>query len=401
MRVLLLIAALLCASASSAGEQTLPRATYERLQQAQQLIENGDTGKALVELRTLLTDTQDSRYAQAVVLQTIAHAHIGRDDYQAAIPALQRSLALGMLPTDAQQRLRHNLAQLLLATEQFKAAVGVLGQYLSAAKKNGQTVKAEIHAMLGGAHLRLENYQAAIEPLSKAIALSDNPRENWYQALLGARHAVEDYKACAQLLHRMIELFPRNDRYWQQLAGIELTRGRHAEALAVMELAHRRGHLQSEQQLLQLAQLYLHRSEPFKAAQLIEAEIAKRRINSSAKNWRLAADAWQQARETERAIHALQQALNHGEAPRTSLRLARLYLEDDRPAEAADVLDRLLHKGKPNAEEEGKAWLLLGIAQHANHADADAALSFRRASRFEVSRKDAGQWLAYLETEVE
>lgn len=388
--------ALLLAMPLAARQQALSKQLYQRLQDSLQLIESGDTARAITQLERMLADNKQRPYAQAVLLQTLAHAHIARQDYQAAIPRLEQGLALAVLPDEAQQRLRFNLAQLYLATARYEAAITMLQRWLAKAQAMAQPVRAEIYAMLGSARLQLKDYKQAIAPLQQAIAHSEAPKESWYQGLLGAHYALKDYPQCAALLREMISLFPERTRYWRQLAGVELTRGHHGKALAVLELAWRDGQLTSERDLLQLAQLYLYRTEPYKAAQLLEQAIGQGHITATTKHWQLAADAWYQARETARSIAALQQALAGGAGADLRLRLARLQLEAGQRQAAVSSLRQMLAQPGLDTTTRGRAWLLLGMAEYQGKALAKARAAFVEASRIAPSRADAEQWLAFL-----
>lgn len=378
------------AAAPAADAPALSPQTYQALQVAQEQLEAGDTAKAIAALQKLSAATAEQPYEQAVVLQTLAHAYIAKEDYAAAIPHLQRSLELAALPAEAAQRTRYNLAQLYMATERFAEAVELLKAWFAAAEQP----QAEAHVMLGSALLQLKRYQEAIAPLRTAIDMSAEPKESWYQGLLGAHSELKQYDQCAALLHTMLQRFPERGGYWRQLAGMHLLREKYAEAAAVMELAHLRGHLETERDLLNLAQLQLHQNAPYKAAALIEQEIGRGRIEVSAKNWELAANAWAQAREMKRAITALERAA--GQDAELGLRLAQLYLEDEQWQKAAGHLRQLLKQPRLKDDTAGQLWLLLGMAQQKLGRTDDATVAFTEAARFNRTRDAAGQWLAYL-----
>ena len=283
-RISIALCLLFITFAQSLGAATpaLSKHAYQRIQSAQELLSAGKTRQAIKILKELVDASTKRPYEQAVALQSLAHAELARDRPAAAIPLLERGLALAVLPDDAQQRTRYNLAQLYMASERFASALKQLKQWFA---KEPQP-KAEAYALLGSAHLQLKHYRSAVKPLRQAIARSKRARESWYQGLLGAYSELKDYKQCAKLLRTMIKLFPTRGAYWRQLAGIELLRQRYRDALAVMELAYLRGHFESERDLLNLAQLYAQRDAPYKAAQLIEKEIAAGRIRSRRKNSR-------------------------------------------------------------------------------------------------------------------
>lgn len=387
----LLLTSVACALAAAEKTPTLSQQTYKVLQSTQDLLDAGKKTKALQRLERLVRETAKSPYEQAVSLQALAHAHIDQGDYRKAIPYLKRSLDLDALPAEAQQRSRYNLAQLYLATEQFKAAIGQFKRWF----KSAADPKPEAYMMLGSAHLQLKQYRQAITPLRKAIQLSKTPKESWYQSLLGAYHELKDYKQSIKLLHRMLKLFPDNADYWKQLSAMEMMRKHTAQALAVMELAYLRGHLNAQRDLLNLVQLYAMRDAPYKAARLLQDEIAKGRIKPSAKIWEQLANAWHQAREIPRSIEALEKAVAAGDDADLSLRLAQLYLENRRWTDAEKILLNKLKQKDPKAQDQ--AWLLLGIARYEAKAVDKSRNAFSKAAKFPKTRQQAEQWLAFLD----
>ncbi|MDH5573358.1 MAG: tetratricopeptide repeat protein [Gammaproteobacteria bacterium] len=391
--LMIMLLVLMMATPLAAATKALSKQTYQQLQASQKLLEAGDHNKAIALLDTLLTETAERPYEQAVTLQTLAHAYISQDNYDKAIPCLQRSLELKQLPDDAQQRARYNLAQLYLAGKRFDDAIATINIWLAQATQP----RAEVYAMLGSAYLQLSRYADAVDPLRQAIKLNATPKENWYQSLLGAYNELKNYKRCIELLRNMIALFPQRPLYWRQLAGIEMMLEHHHQALAVMELAYLRGHLDTERDLLNLAQLYAQLNAPYKAATLIEKEIASKRIEDNGKHWELAANAWGQARENKHAINALEQAWKKSPQPALGLRLSQHYIEAQRWQVAGDVLQNLLDRKKMKDDDAGRAWLLLGITRFETKLRDEARTALTEASKYSKTQKDARQWLAALE----
>ncbi|MEA2094984.1 MAG: hypothetical protein U9P11_10535 [Pseudomonadota bacterium] len=364
---------------------------HKRLNSIHELIDQGRDDAALSALNTLLPQVGQRRYEKAVVLQNLAYVQTGRDRFNAAIKAFEESLALKALPETAQQQMRYNLAQLYLASAAPAKAVPILLEWFDQATDPA----AEAYLLLGHAQAQLKHYRKAIPALQQAIERAETPHEDWYETLLAMHYELKSYPACASLLKQMIRLFPENDAYWQQLAGMYMTLNKPAPALTVLELAWRRGSMKSEQDLIQLVQLYLYQDIPFKAARLLEAEMNSGRIKRSVSNQELLANAWTLARERDAAIRAYQQVAAAGHNAEADFTLAQLYLEDERWDEAAAVLESAL--AKTGLRNPGNAWLLLGIAHYELNAPAAARGSFQKATRFEATRKTARQWLAHLE----
>lgn len=393
-----LTVALLCfivtsgAHAKDEQKQQLSQQTYESIMAAQKALDTGNTKKAITDLQRLAEELAEKPYEQAVVLQSLAHAHIARDNYAAAIPPLKHCIDLAALPEEPQQRARYNLATLYMATEKFGKAIDLLGTWFTQAREP----KPEAYVMLATAHLQRKQYREAIKPLRTAIDMTTAPKESWYQSLLGAHSELKEYNRCAELLHLMLKLFPERTSYWRQLVGIQLTREKYQDALAVMELALLRGQLETEQEYLNLAQLYMHLNAPFKAAKLIEVQMKKGLLKASSKNWEYAANAWLLAREIEKAINALEQAIKGTGNSDLTLRLAQLYIEHEQWTKAADQLRRLLKDKKLQGNKAGRAWLLLGIAEIKSQESQRAFTAFTQAAKHPKTREPATQWLSYL-----
>ncbi len=393
-----LLAVLLCVTgfapvAHAGKEKVLSQQTYKVLMTARDYLEKGKAAKAIAGLKQLLTGLEEKPYEQAIVLQGLSHAHISREDYASAIPPLKRCIDLGLLPDEPQQRAHYNLVKLYMATEDFTEAIDMLKIWFTREERP----RAEAYVMLAMAHLQQGHYQQAIEPLRKAIKISAEPRESWYQSLLGAHSELKQYDRCATLLHTMLKLFPDRPNYWRQLAGIQLMRNRYRDALAAMELAYLRGHIKTERELLNLAQLYLHLNAPYKAATLMEDEIRHGRIKKTEKNWEHTANAWLLARERSRSIVALEKAKAGLGNPKLGLRLAQLYMESRRWKEAGRTLDSIIRAGKLDSADTGQAWMLLGIVRHEAKSTREARAAFVQARKYHKTASGAKQWLAFLE----
>ncbi len=391
-----LVTALLCAFttvAYTAPNKALSQQTYRVLMTAQGSLEKGQTSKAIASLKKLSATLGKSPYEQAIVLQNLSNAHIAREEYRAAIPPLKRSLSLNALPAQPQQRARYNLINLHMATDGFLEAIKLLKVWFSHTK----TPRADAYVMLATAYLQLGRFQEAVVPLRKAIRMSTEPRENWYQSLLWAQSELKQFGHCATLLQTMLKLFPGRPDYWRQLAGIQLTRERYRDALATMELAYLRGHIKVEKELLDLAQLYLHLNAPYKAAALMENEIRRGRIKKAEKNWEHLGNAWLLAREANKAIAALESARGGLHDPRLDLRLAQLYMESRRWNEAGDTLDSIISGAKLDAAGTGRAWMLLGIVRYEAKLPGAARVAFEQARKYPKTADDAAQWLALID----
>lgn len=379
--------------AHAGNKKVLSQKTYKALMVTQEFLGEGENSKAIAGLKKLLTRLKDKSYEQAIVLQSLSHAYIAQEDYLSAIPPLKQSFNLAMLPDEPQQRVHNNLIRLYMATEGFIEAIDLLKIWFVQVEEP----QAETYAMFATAYLQLGRYQESIEPLQEAIKRSDAPKESWYQSLLGAYNELKKHDRCITLLHSMLQLFPDRPNYWRQLAGIQLMENNYRDALATMELAYLRGHIETEQEFLNLAQLYLHLNAPYKAAVLMEKEIKRSHLDKTEKNWEYTANAWLLARETEKAVAALEKARAMSKDPQLGLRLAQLYMESKRWVDASSMLDVILSDKKLDVAGIGQAWVLLGIARHEAKLLPEARAAFEQAKRYQKTASSAKQWLVFLD----
>ena len=376
----------------AAGGKALSPYVYKKLTTIQQQIDQGTYNDALVTLEKLLIESGQSAYEQAVVQQMLGYVQISRESYPAAITAFERSLALQQLPESTGQHLRYNLGQLYLAQDQPDKAIAILERWFE-----GETSPpAPAHVLLAQALARKKQYRKAIPLLQKANSLSAEPHAEWYETLLAMHYELQSYRDCVPLLKKMIRLFPQHSRYWQQLAGVYMALNDQDAALSALEPAFRQGVLTSEQELLQLAQLYLATGVPYKAARLIEQQIELGKLGNTARHRELLAHAWSSARERKQAISALERTIRDAAKPELRLRLAQWYIEAGNWRGVTEVLTPF--NGKENDRTTSQARLLLGIA-HFELGNTDTAReAFRLARQFPKTSQPAQQWLDFIDS---
>ena len=376
----------------AAGGKALSPYTYKTLATIQQQMEQGSYNDALAALNKMLKNTGQPDYEQAVVQQMLGYVQIGRESYPAAITAFEHSLALQQLPETTEQHLRYNLAQLYLARGQTDKAITILENWF----EKEASPSAQSHVLLAQALAQNRQYRQAIPQLQQANSLSDKPHAEWYEALLAMHYELQSYRDCVPLLRKMIRLFPQYPRYWQQLAGVYMALNDQDAALAALELAFRQGVLNSEQALLQLAQLYLSRGVPYKAAHLLEQQIEAGKIRNTAQQREMLAHAWSNAREREQAINALESAMKDAAIPELRLQLAQWYVEAENWRAVTEVLAPL--RSKENNQANAQARVLLGIAHFELGKTDTAREAFRRAQQFPKTSQAAQQWLDFIDS---
>ena len=253
------------------------------------------------------------------------------------------------------------------------------------------------HIMLAHALIGQERYADAREPILKAIGdqreVGKKPRENWLALLSAVYFNMEDYPAMRSVLYELVTLYPK-EQYLINLAALHGQLGETDKQLALVESMLDDKRLSRGHHLLNLVNLFLAQQLPYKAANLLEQEMASERIEVSQRNLELLSQAWYMAGEQRKAIPPLEQAAQLAEDGELYLRAARLYMDIYEWKNAETAASAAIAKG--GLRQPGNAWLLQGMSQTRRNQFQSAKKLLRRASEFEESAKWANQWLKFI-----
>jgi tetratricopeptide (TPR) repeat protein len=392
LAMLLLLFGLPLAAELSEQEKNAAKYTYDYLTLVEALVRHERYGEARRELDALLRRVEGNVYETAMAHQSYGYVAIGLNDYPKAIEYFQKAIDSGQLPQEVNHSLRFTNAQLLLQESKPKAALKLLKRWFEDEKRPSAAAR----VLLAQIHYALKQWQSAIREMKRALAQADSPQESWYQFLVGLYLESDQLKPAAELLQRMLQLFPDNGLYWRQLAGVLLQSGRERRAAATLAVAAQKGLLESAD-LLRLARLYLHQEMPLNAADLLTQALKEGELARDKEPLSLLADAWLLAREQERALKVLGELTGIDRSGRAQLRAGALLFELERWQEAAAMLEKGLRMSdKPNRSD----WLLLGVAAVRTNDRETAKKAFSRALQLTDSKPEQEQtqkWLDYLQ----
>lgn len=382
----------LCAASSVISREEdqylLSNSTYEALSAARELMQKEDFAQAEAGLLPLLNNNP-SPYETAVIQQTLGHIYFALDKHAEAATAFIKSIETHALPGAVTHDIQYIIAQLLASTGKYKESLDYLLPWL----ESEASPKPEALVLAGTIYYQLNDFRNMIPPVQKALSLSGNPEQSWYEMLLAGYYQLKEYKEAATELEKMIVRFPENKTYWQQLAGAWQLAGVYQRALAAYELALNKGILDTSG-LMQLIHLYLHEQLPYKAATLLRDKINSGEIDNSIENLDLLASSWLLAREYDPAIKVLTELAQLKNDPGLYFRIGQIYFEKEKWQEAIVALERVTKDG--NAANLAEAWLLIGIAAFHNHEEARSARALNQAVSYETTRKQAEWWLNRL-----
>src|SRR6056297_2151594 len=382
-------------------QQSLNPAVAQDLLSAYELIEADDHAAALEELNQLMNRRGDSMqpFDRASVLQIRGTAYVNLDDYDRALSDFEAAIATRALPVDQENRLRFNMAQLNFVLERYADAIELFDTWMA---QGDVEITDTTYFMLAAAHYNLEEYREAIEPIQSAIEISDGPEKRYYDLNNVIYSNLEMSAERTRLLERMVTIWPNELTYWRQLTALYLDQGEEMKSFGALETAYVGGLIESDDDIILLAQYYSTYENPHRGAQLIEKEMEAGRIERSVDNLELLSQLWSQAREHRKAIPVLQEAAELADTGMLSYRLGQSFLADEQNQRAERAFEDAIEKGGLSDSTLAEAWMLLGNARfnQAGPGDRDQRMladqAFARATNFSETRSQASDWRQYI-----
>ena len=379
---------------------TLDPRVAQDLLKAYELLEEEQYDDALEELDDLIDSRGDSMkpFDKASVLQIRGTAHVNLENLDEALEDFSAALELDALPEDQQNRLRFNLAQIYFVNERYRESIRLFEQWMQADVKVTDTA----YFMLGAAHYNLDEYEEARDAIRNAIEVATKPQKRYYDLLNAIYSELGNIEERTRLLETMVELWPGSLSYWRQLSSLYNEQGDRLKAFAALEAAYLNDLVESEDDIVMLAQYYSTFENPHRGAKLLEREMEAGRVERNVDNLELLSQLWSQAREHARAIPVLREAAQLSDEGELSFRLGQALLADEKNQEAEQAFERALEKGGLEESQRAQAWMLLGNARF-NQAEPgdreqreDADEAFAQAVRFASTRRQASDWRNYI-----
>jgi tetratricopeptide (TPR) repeat protein len=376
--------------------QSMSEKVYNKLTEAQELIEAKNYKDGLAKLRELEQEKKLSPYEKAQLYNYFAYTYFTLEKYQDAIRSYQKVLIQPDLPEGLAASSMYTLAQLYFITEEYRKAVKTIEDWFKIANKPSENA----YMLLGQGYYQLEDYKKSLGPLKKAYKLvkdrGDNPKQNLLLLMRVDYYNLGDYKNMVNVLKELVVLYPKTE-YWLTMAGAYSEMKRLDKQMSIMEMLYDGGDLQKGNQQLNLANLFLLHEVPYKAAVIMDKGMKKGIIDKNVRNLRLLSQAWLQAQESEKAIDPLKRAADLSKDGDLDVRLAQAYLNLDKYKDAIAALETGLKKG--GVKRRDTANIMLGLANFELQRFNSSIKAFTNASKDKRSKKTATQWLGHVRNE--
>jgi len=375
----------------------ISKRVYKAVDEAQAFIDAESYRDAMAVLEKILT-RRLSDYEEAVSLNMLGYVYYQLNDINKALATYRKILTKKRLPDSMLLSVLLTVSQLNLVNDNYAAAEKYARQLLAGIGDKPPPLAGYI--VLAQSLIAQERFKEALQPLKTAIAEQEKAggkiRENWLALLASVYFSLEDFHAMRDTLYQLVTINPK-EQYLVNLAAIHGQLGDTDKQLALIETLKDDKRLHSEQHLINLANLFMVHELPFKAASLLEEEIAAGRITANKRNLELQSQAWYLAGEYDKALAPLERAAETTGDGELWLRLARLYVAlYDWPG--AEKFARKAVQ-RENLKKPGDGLILLGTALARQQKFTAAKKVFRRARQYEASEKYARQWLNFVDSE--
>ena len=373
---------------------------YTQLARAQQLADEGDKIEGFDVLDSV-KDRIDSlnSYERAMLFNFYGFMYYGNEDIISAIDSFNQVIAEQGIPNTLYLSTLYSLAQLSMQQQDFQQTLGYLNRWQHANDKALNTSQEMLFAQV---YYQTKNYQLSLSRIEKALLIDPDKvaKENWLILQRANYFELKQPKQVTAVMEQLVRHYAKAD-YWLQLSAMYGETNQEVKQLAVMEAAWQAGYINSESNILTLAQLYRFHDVPFKAAKLLEAAILSGDITAKEKHLGLLAQAYIASKEDEKAIPVLIKAAEISESGQFDAQLARAYLNLEKWQLAITSADKALQlKEEKSAKNQiGNMLLIKGMAHFNLKKYELAKVAFTQAQKYSQVKKTAQQWFIYVERE--
>lgn len=377
--------------------QAVSKKVYDRIQQAQEKVDEKDYNGALRILNDLRGSTL-TEYEMQNVLNYLGFVYYNMDNVSKAMEIYEEMLRIETLEPQIRKQTVYTLAQLATMQEQYNKALQLLDQWFTLESNPAP----EPYILYAQNLYQVERFADMIKPIETAIEVAKKrekeAKEDWYVLLNFAYFQQEDYKKVRDIQKILLVNWPKK-RYWFSLAGAYTELGEDNNLIAAYDVAHTQGMLEKENEFVTMAQLYMQAEVPYKAAKLLDEKIKQGVVAKSARNYRLLSQALQLAQEDEEAIPALQAAATMEDDGELFVRLGNAYLNLGEYDKCEQAVRNGLEKG--GLKSPDNAQISLGMCLYNQKDYRDAIRAFREAGKSGRSERIARQWITVIESDIE
>lgn len=373
--------------------RTLSERNYQRILRVHDAIGEEDLDEALKLLRPLFERTKRQSYDHAVVNNLLGQVYSMKEKYQQAIKHTKLAYEADEFQGQRKDSVIRSLGALYLVVEDYKSALPLFQKWI----RNTVDPASDDYVRLAIAYMQNKKLKEAICPARLAINTSEKiPKQQLFDVLLQLHYELKDFNGGVAILKENLKYHPDDKKVWVRLAQFYAKLKMQKEARATWELAYKKDLLEKESELKQLAGLYSLEEVPYKAAELMQTEIEKGRIESTEKHWRSVAYSWFQAKEKEKALFAYGKAAELADDGELYISQGQIYADLSQYKEAIKAFNSALKKGGLKDRSEAIAYYRSGISFFYLGEIEKAREYLNRSKGYDSYSSFSASWLNYI-----
>ena len=366
--------------------------TRQQLGEAQALYEQAKYAEGLQSMQTLLKQRRLTDYEKALAYQLQAYLFAGNDQLAEAANAFDTALKFDALEESVSLNLRFNLAQILVAQEQYKKAIPQLETWLQKTKK----VSTQQNVLIATTYYFAKKYQLASNYINLALQQDNKPARQNYELALAIYLAGKENHKAIEILHTALAQYPDDENFWKQLANLYRQADQQQLAVASLQTAYDAKLLQKTE-IVNLAKMLFYLDTPYAAAELLKKSLQTKQLEPSVENTRLLAECLLAARDYLPSAQVFGEAARLAKDGNLYVRQAEILLERE---QWSKVIAALKHAFQTETlDDEDRARILLGIANYESGNIPAAKDAFVQVSTSGKQHKTAIQWLRLISSE--
>lgn len=386
----------------------------EKVNEALSLANAGDTQSAIDILQAALTAADLSAYERSTIYQMLGQYLYAESQTKAAQQAFENAVnAGGLLPQEADD-IQIVITQLMIGNGQFRKGAERLEAYL----ETGGERKPQYVELLVNAWVQAEDYNRAL-PWAEKWFVAASPKTRAHYDLLNFLYNNLGLQGRqADIVKQMIGRWPEDKDLWNVWASMLANGGREKEAFEVTKIMYLKGMLTTEAELLKVVQYYSFYDMPYQAAQILEQEMADKRVSRAPEQLKTLSALYRQAREYKRAIPILEAAAGLSGDAATFAELGEALYNEGACQKSELAFTEAMRRGY----DAGKSWMLIATCHYDKASQFDrlscamtdgqvakapitkareaAIRAFNTVPQNSRERGNANKWVQFIEAEM-
>lgn len=311
------------------------------------------------------------------------------EDMAKALEYLDRSVKPDVLGFADQANVLEMIAQIHLQNESYQQSIDAYRAWIHFTGEQ----KADTYYRIAQAYHQMSQYDQVLEPVNRAIALSDEPNEGFYTLKFASLYESQQIPQAVAVLEEMVQIFPESGQWWFHLGNTYQLQENYQKALSALRVANLLGFVQTQSHYQMLGQMYANNEMSFKAADIFDKQMKAGVITDSRQLLVATASHYQSAREYVKAAEfygKLGQKENEAEAFR---RQGEAFLSIQRYRDAVTAFNKALELNVDNA---GRVHMSLVSAHFYQQQYPQALAAVTQARRDTSVARQARSWESYI-----